>query len=234
VSRLAKSCTQRVLIEKFLSQNPDWEKCPDLITNPPTAEELQAEFRDADPELIRRCDEWISTLVTRGAFYFRARMQGSSDRAAAMYSLQKTAAIDTDDVFFQGAKPLYDQFGSQQALNRTLRESKKRGFTPDKNAIYYPNLARFRGDPEAYVTRAMGRSYIRKLLEKRGWSAEGGVNVKGREPESDPLDAKNCKPLGEDIIRRRMKEELKNNPELARKNRSELRQAIIDRHGSKP
>jgi hypothetical protein len=235
MSHSMKRYTQKVIIEKFLEQNPDWSKYPDLITNPPTAEELQVEFKDVDPEVLRRHGEWIAALVTRGAFYFRARMQGSSDRAAAMYALQKTARIETDDVFFQGAKPLYEQFESQQALNRTLRESKKRGFTPDKNAIYYPNLARFRGDPEAYVTRAMGRSYIRKLLENRGWSAEGGVNVKGREPESDPLDAKNCKPLGEDIVRRRMSEEIKKNPDLARgKNRKELRQKIIERHGSKP
>ena len=225
---------QHIVIEKFLKQNPDWVKYPDLITNPPTAEELQSEFKDADTEVLRRCDEWIAMLVTRGAFYFRARMQGSTDRAAAMYALQKTARIETDDVFFQGAKPLYDQFESQQALDRTLRESKKRGFVPDKNSIYYPNLARFKGDPEAYVTRAMGRSYIRKLLEKRGWAAEGGVNVKGREPESDPLDAKNCRTLGEDIIRRRMGEEITKNPDLARgKNRKRLRQQIIERHGSK-
>jgi hypothetical protein len=234
MSHNMKRYTKHVIIERFLASNPDWEKYPDLITNPPTAEELQAEFKDADPEVIERCYEWIATLVTRGAFYFRARMQGSTDRAAAMYALQKTAAIDTDDVFFQGSKPLYDQFESQKALDRVLSASKKHGHVPDKNAVYFPNLARFRGDPEAYVTRAMGRSYIRKLLEKRGWSAEGGVNVKGREPESDPLDPKNCRPLGEDIIRRRIKEEVKKNPDLTRKNRSELRESIIARHGAKP
>ena len=224
----------KIIIETFLAQNPDWSKYPDLITNPPTAEELQSEFKEVDTEILECCDEWIQRLVTRGAFYFRLRMEGKSDRAACMYALQKSARVETDDVFFQGSKPLYDQFGSQKALDRVLKVAGQHGHVPDKNAVYFPNLARFRGDPEAFVTRSMGPTYIRKLLDKRGWSAEGGVNVKGREPDSDPLDPKNCRPLGEDIIRRRMGEEIKKNPDLAQgKNRKDLRQRIIERHGSK-
>lgn len=230
---MSQGIAKKIIIGKFLKDNPDWADMPDLITNPPTGSELAAEFKDIDSEMLKCCDEWIQMLVTRGAFYFRLRMEGKSDRAACMYALQKTARIETDDVFFQGSKPLYDQFESQKALDRVLAVSKKHGHVPNKNAVYFSNLARFRGDPEAFVTRAMGRSYIKKLLEKRGWAADGGVNVKGREPESDPLDPKNCKPLGEDIIRRRMREEIKSNPDLSKRDRSDLRQKIISRHGSK-
>jgi hypothetical protein len=105
------------------------------------------------------------------------------------------------------------------------------GFVPPKNAIYFPNLARKKGDPEAYVTRAMGRSYIKKLLEKRGWESEGAVRVKGRQPENDPLDPKNCVPLADDIVKQYADKMIKQDPSLKRLKKSELREKVIAKHG---
>lgn len=209
----------------------EFKKCPDLIMSPPDRLEIQEKWGDVDGVLLDRCLELISDHVTRGAQYWMMRETGSTDKFAAMIALQSGPALSTDDTFFHGQKPLYDQFGSQKHLNRYLKVSKKLGFTPSPNSTYFSGLARFSGDPEAYVTRAQGRSYIRKLCEKRGWACEGAVNVGAREPESDPLAPEKCKPLGEDIVRRRMRDAIRLNPEMSPKERQSLRSKILEKHG---
>ena len=215
----------------FMAANPDWAEHRDLIFCPPDAEEIKSLYPDASRELLSRCMEGMSRFVSRGAQYLRMRMAGESDSLASMVALRKGPALSTDDTFFQGQGSLYDQFGSQKALDRTLAASKAMGFVPPKNAVYFPNLARRKGDPEAYVTRAMGRSYIKKLLEKRGWASEGAVNVKAREPENDPLDAKKCIPMGNDVIQHYAAKMVAKDPSLKRLKQGELRAKVIEKHG---
>lgn len=224
------------LIESLISREPEWKACADYLLMPPDSEEIAMLFPDSDSQIRDRALEVIRVIddelmVTRGAFYCMLREGGSSDRFASMLALQVGPVINTDDTFFSGSKPLYDQFGSQRHLDRYLAAAKAQGYTPPANAVYFPNLARRVGDPEAWVTRSMGRSYIRKLCESRGWACEGAVNVKAREPESDPLADSNCRPLGDDIIRDRAKRMIQESPDMARMNRKELRQHIIDKHG---
>lgn len=223
-------------LDEFLAANPQWVEAEEYLVVPPNAGEIAEAYPDADGELLSRCEEVLKYFakgwpITRGAQYMQMRMAGESDKMAAMVAMQKCAGLDTDDVFFSGSKPLYDQFESGKALERQLKITESHGFRPSANATYFPNLARFKGDPEAYVTRAQGRTYIRQLLERRGWSSDGGVKVAGRQPESDPLDAQNCKALGEDIIRKRMSSMVKSDPSLKGVSRRELRQRIVAQHG---
>lgn len=50
---------------------------------------------------------------------------------------------------------------------------------------YLSQLARFPGDPEAWVS---SRSDAQRVLEARGWGSTGSVTVKAREPE--PVETK--------------------------------------------
>ena len=215
----------------FMVASPDWSEHRDLIFCPPDAEEIKSLYPDASRELLSRCMEGMSRFVSRGAQYLRMRMAGESDSLASMVALRKGPALSTDDTFFAGQGTLYDQFGRQKALDRTLAASKAMGFVPPKGSVYFPNLARSKGDPEAYVTRAMGRSYIKKLLEKRGWESDGAVKVKGRQPENDPLDAKNCVPMGNDVIQHYAAKMVAKDPSLKSLKRSELRAKVIEKHG---
>lgn len=215
----------------FMVANPDWAEHRDLIFCPPDADEIKSLYPDASQEILSRCMEGMSRFVSRGAQYLRMRMAGESDSLASMVALRKGPALSTDDTFFQGQGSLYDQFGSQKALDRNLAASKRHGFVPDKNDVYFPNLARFKGDPEAYVSRAQGRSYIKKLLEKRGWESDGAVKVKGRQAENDPLDAKNCVPMGNDVIQHYAAKMVAKDPSLKSLKRSELRAKVIEKHG---
>ncbi len=60
--------------------------------------------------------------------------------------------------------------------------ARKHGANPEAG-YYYPQLARFPGDPEAFVS---SRSEIRRVLESRGWSSRGIVEVESKGPDRDP------------------------------------------------
>lgn len=221
-------------LDEFLKNNEEWRQCPDLLVSPPTADELREWYPDTTHGMLTAARDPVRIgkfMVTRGALYAQMRNRGESGKLADMVAMQQGPGLNTDSVFFSGCQPLYDQFESQKHLDRHLANAKKHGFTPSKNAVYMPGLARFQGDPEAFVDHTQGRGYIKKLCERRGWACDGAVTVAKREPESDPLADKNCVPLAKDIIQRRAKEMVKADPSLARLNRQDLRQKIIDKHG---
>jgi hypothetical protein len=78
---------------------------------------------------------------------------------------------------FQGQEHIGNQY-------RAVAEEHGQNVTGKK---YISGLARFPGDPEAWVE---GRGDVQKLVESRGWGCEGTVNVKKREllnpPEPGP------------------------------------------------
>lgn len=217
---------------KFLENHPEWHPFAHLVLAPPELDEVAEKFPEVRGSVLSQDPfDFTSFGVTRLALYVKLREEGQGHRWAEMISLQRGPVLSTDDTFFQGVPRLYEQFGSQKNLDRHLKAAKAHGFTPSPNAIYMPGLARFQGDPEAWVTRAMGRSYIKKLCEKRGWACEGAVNVKARDPENDPLDQKNCVPLANDIVNRIGKEMVRKDPSLQKKSKSELREMVIAKHG---
>ncbi|MCS7226526.1 MAG: hypothetical protein NZ821_05985 [Gloeomargarita sp. SKYB31] len=78
----------------------------------------------------------------------------------------------------------------RQTLDKQLASQSKRNPKWCVNIItdsfkrpqYFPQVARFPGDPEAHVE---SRSQLRKILEQRGWGAEGIVSTPYR-PDPPP------------------------------------------------
>lgn len=224
------------MLDKFsnyLSKFPSHEKYGEWLCVPPDASEAIVEFPELEgSEIVKHEREVICDGVSRLAFYMILRWEDKhmSHAFAEMLAMQQPAGGMTDDVFFSGMGMLGDGMRPQQ-LESLIAESKRQGFTPTGHEAYIPGLARWRGDREAYVSRAQGRSYIKSLIEKRGWDCDGAVNVKGRGPERDPFE--NAKPLGEDIIRDTARDMIKSDPSLAKLPRKELRERIINKHGFK-
>lgn len=219
-------------LKQFLKEHPEWTQDQDLVRVPPTAYEVETEYPEsAGMDLLRDPGAMSTFGVTRLALYVSIRRKGEDHKWAVMLASQQGPALNTDATFFEGMPRLYEQIGSQRRLNKMLAVAAKHGFKPNPTDVYQPGLARFQGDPEAFVPATGGRSYIRKLCEKRGWACEGAVKVKAAEPLSDPLAPENCKPLGEDIIRDRAAEMVRKNPDLKRKSRRELREAVLEKHG---
>jgi hypothetical protein len=224
-------------VDQFLAQNPDWISHADLLVKPPSSEEIAEWHSEAVGAIVDSANEAINVggfIVTRGALYCHLRSIGNGHNMAEMIAMQRGPGLNTDTVFFSGSKPLYNQFESMKHLGRYLNIAKQHGFTPNKNATYISSLARFPGDPEAFVDQSQGRSYIKKLIEQRGGRLNmQSMDVVWNEPESDPLDSKNCKPLAEDIVQQRARQMIRKEPGLAKMDRRELRQNIIDKHGAK-
>lgn len=215
----------------FESWGEDWV----YVSVPPDADEILKLYPDADLEVLRRCDELIKRTVTaaypvtRGALYVHSRNIGNSDTFAAMLAMRRSPGVDTDDVFFSGIHHLGHQMGDDQALNYVNAHIKVTGKKPPEGAMYMPGLARFQGDPQAFVSRSDGRTYIKRLIESRGGKCSRTMDVTWNEPESDPFD--NCVPLADDIIESRARQMAATDPSINQMDRRELRQQIIDRHG---
>jgi hypothetical protein len=225
-------------IDEFFQANPDFLPIADLVIEPPKKSEIREKWPDADDDLVERSGEpvlYSGLLISRGTLYWRSRMSGNSDRFAAMVSLEQPAGCETTDTFWAGRKR-WDQVYHPSYVADVTRRLKAQGVDLGGDKEYMPELARYRGDPEAVVPFEGVRSHIKKLLGKRGWACEGGVKTKHRQPESDPLAPENCKPLREDIIKRSVCDMVKENPDLrpkamTRKGRRELVQEVIHKHG---
>ncbi len=166
-------------LEKWLTDNEDWRPYADLVVYPPLPEELMQEYNDVDPEVLARCGELVSEgggHVSRGALYVRVRRENpkSRDRWAALLALQQPPGINTTDTFWAGRKPWYELYGDPNSVknntyvNDVKRELAKRGVNLKPTDEYMPELARFKGDPEAVIPFNGARSYIKNLCEKRG------------------------------------------------------------------
>jgi hypothetical protein len=218
-------------LEQFFERNPDWRPYADLVVVPPTAEEAQEEWPELDGSELLDTENWMTSYgVTRLALYVKMRRTGQGHRFAEMIAAQKSPACMTDDVFFAGMPRLAEQMPPRQ-LQNVLASAKRHGFTPSADAVYHSGLARFQGDPEAFVTRSMGRTYIKRLCEQRGWACEGGVKVAARQPENDPLDKKNCVPMAEDLIRSNARKMIRQNPDLAHLPKQKLREKVLQKYG---
>ena len=116
--------------------------------------------------------------------------RGESVMLAEMLALRQAPRGMTEDIFFEGIGTLDNQFkGAEGAaqLDRITSEAQKHGYRPGYNDYYCGQLASFPGDPDAFVPRTGGRSHVKKVLEKKGWSSvDGAVIVKGKEPDQDP------------------------------------------------
>jgi len=235
-------------LDKFFRENEDWRPYADLVAIPPLPEELMKEFQDVSPEVLSRCMEFVKEgggFVTRGAIYTRIRREdrkdkykSEGDKWATMLCLQQPPGVRTTDTFWKGRKTWVDVFGEDYA-NDVKKGLARKGVSLTAGAEYMPELVRpgmgfgrHNPDPEAVVPFGGARSYIKRLCEDRGWACNGAVETKHRQPETDPLAPENC-PLAPDIIRKKARQMVKQDPSLRKLKKGELREAVIAKYGPK-
>lgn len=161
------------------------------------------------------------------AEYLDLLKRGNSSMLAEMLALRSAPASKTDREFLAGRGMLAKQVGCDYQLRDILEAAKRQGFTPGPGDVYDPGLARTMGDPEAFIPNGEGRSYVKKLCEKRGWAAHGMVEVKHRPPDEEPV---NCR-LAPDLIEDKMRQAIREKPELALRDRAEFAAEIVEKHG---
>ena len=107
--------------------------------------------------------------------------------------------------------------------------AKSLGYNPNPNDTYISTLARFPGDPLAFVPAGSPKSHIKKVCETTDRACEGDVTV--NRPRKEP--AKTVR-LGEDLVQEEAEQLIMRNPEEALKPKEQLRNEILDKHGAKP
>lgn len=116
---------------------------------------------------------WISLSIPSGVLFDQMVESGIPPQSVT-------------DVEFLRGRVNGNQFERQPKHGeRYKKECEKRG-GQTTGRVYLSQLARFPGDPEAWVG---GRGDVQKVLESRGWGGEGLVNVKAKESESEPAPA---------------------------------------------
>lgn len=143
---------------------------------------------------------------------------------------RKMPAIRTDAVFLANHGTLDKQFeGDERQLDAITKSAKKRGYNPNPNDTYIPTLARYPGDPLAFVPAGSPKSHIKKVCEATDRACEGDVTV-NRSPKEPPKSIR----LGEDLIQEEAAMRIAENPDEASKPKEQLRNEILDKHGAKP
>jgi hypothetical protein len=124
----------------------------------------------------------------------RARYQqmvrnGVKPILAEMLALQSPPGVKTDATYFRNARDVAHLVAEEpEYALPVLQKAKSLGYKPRASDVYEPGLAKFPGDPAAFVPQTGGRAHIKKVLERRGWGASGTVTTKARQPERDPLE----------------------------------------------
>jgi hypothetical protein len=147
-----------------------------------------------------------------------------------MLKSRKFPGVRTDSQFLANHGTLDKQFsGDDRQLEAITEKAKKHGYNPSPNDTYIPSLARYTGDPLAFVPSGSPKNHIKKVLEATDRSCEGDVTVH-RERKKPGKSVR----LGEDLVQEEAAMRIMGNPEEALKPKGQLRNEILDKHGAKP
>lgn len=159
--------------------------------------------------------------------------KGNSPLFAEMLALRRAPGARTDREFFADRGKLGDQFVSEKVCDFYVNEARKNGYNPNPNDVYESSVARFPGDPRAFISPSGGRGQAADALEAQGFEVsnrlgDGLVSVRSRPGEAAPIETPHLAP---DLIDEMIENRIAANPDLARADRRELVEAVTYEHG---
>lgn len=169
----------------------------------------------------------ISKVTDRG--FEQVESSTASDKAQLddMLASRRPPQSLTDRELFAGMGNLASQFhNDDHMLNHVVAQARAHGYEPNQNDIYNSGLARFIGDPLAFIPPTSGRGHIKKVCELQNRSCEGIVNYTA---PVIPEKEENIR-LAPDLIAEQYRQDVAENPDLAHKPVNEVVEAIIDKH----
>lgn len=159
--------------------------------------------------LCGQCMDDVSDVKSdRRYSYVELRLAGQSHNLAAMFAEQRAPQGIGDKTFNAGVNPGGNQFADNPALgDYYAREARAKGINIS-GATYLSGMARYPGDPEAFIR---DRGDIRRICEERGWSCDGAVKVGSRQYDDAPAAGPG---VADDLIASEMADRMAANPEL--------------------
>lgn len=158
------------------------------------------------------------------AHYEQCLKNGCSPKLAEALAFQQGPAMRTDATFMQG-ECNGKQFAKDPATGNRLKKIAKKAGVSVVGKKYMSSLARFPGDPEAWVS---SRGEVEKVVRKRGWGCTGSVNVQARQDE--PLKQKGVtRGVADHIIEAEVESIVAETPEIAPtpKEKLDLKEKIL-------
>lgn len=118
------------------------------------------------------------------AAYERIVANGTHPRMAEILAHRKAPGVVTDtNGYGHSRQTIAKRFGGDPDYMRQLiAGAKAHGYTPSENDAYNETLARFTGDPEAFVPNGSGEGHVKKIIEKRGLLRQSEVDPKEQAP----------------------------------------------------
>ena len=154
------------------------------------------------------------TGVTFNGQWVSLSPSSSPDTLRAMLESGQAPQSKTDREFWAG------RWEDEDQITRRYRKEAEASGVSTNGKFYSSSLARFPGDPQAFVS---DRHDVQKLIESRpGWQVSGMVQAQGAPIDAEPVDV----PLADDILDGRVGVELLKNPGLREKPREEVREAV--------
>lgn len=139
-------------------------------------------------------------------------------------------ALRTETQYAAAYGTLQDQCGGDAAeTNRLTRAAMRAGYRPSAGDIYEPAMARFRGDPAAFLPADQAKSRIKRHCAEHEIGCEGRLEIPT--PTSSRPPAKNKK-MAADLVEEQRRKRIRQDPGLKDKDQNELRQEIIHDHGA--
>ena len=118
--------------------------------------------------------------ISECANYARMRRMGESHKMSEMLTLRTFPATRTDKEFLKGT---HEQFADAPGIGDRYRAIAEAHGLSTNGLVYMRGLARFPGDPQAWVN---GRGDVARIAEERGWGVTGAVECQRREVQPDP------------------------------------------------
>lgn len=161
----------------------------------------------------------ISTDPAVQSFYEQMRHAGETHNMANMLAVRRAPGARTDREFLRGHHS-GSQFASDPTTgNEYSRIAKAAGVSPT-GKVYKSSLARFPGDPLAWVT---GRGDVKRRCVQEGWSCEGAVTHKVAPRQAPSI------PLAQDIVDQHADQIIADDPSKATK-RKEVEAEVREKH----
>lgn len=154
------------------------------------------------------------------AHYERCRLEGTSHTLAEMFAFRQPPMSNTDREFLEGHCN-GNQFEDAPHIGDWYAARAREAGVDPKGKVYLHGLARYPGDPEAWVS---GRGDVQKVVESRGWSCQGAVNVKARDDVA-PAPAVG---VADDIVEQRVMQKIDKDPSQALRPAEELKAEARD------
>ena len=153
--------------------------------------------------------------------YQQCIANGCTPKLAEMLASRTPPMSNTDRELWEGHTN-GQQFEKAPGIGDYYKRQARVAGVDPKGKIYLSSLARYPGDPEAWVD---GRGDIKRVLDKRGWGAEGIVNAPVRKDDTPPALESGLDPtLVDDYVRERMNAL----PEGDRADAGEIRESVVE------